>query len=141
MNLFEFLHSMSNVRRWSHAYCHKEEFVLEHTAVVAIIALKMGMDLEVDIGSLMKKAILHDMEEVVTGDVPSPTKYHNPALTDHFHRLERIAAHEVSTVFGSWSYNERRDAKDETIEGQIIRIADCAAVVFKITQELELGNN
>ena len=140
MKLFEFLHGMSNVRRWSHAYCHKEEFILEHTAVVAIIALKIGKDLGADMGSLLTKALVHDMEEVITGDVPTPTKYSNATITKEFRKLERLAAHEVATAFGEWAFNDWAASKDHTIEGQIIRLADCAAVVFKINQELILGN-
>ena len=141
MKIFKLIDDMSNVRRWSHAYCHKEESVLEHTAVVAIIALSIGSELGADSATLLEKALLHDMEEVVTGDIPNPTKYHNSRITAEIKEFEDIAAQEIAErYFGDWAYITWRSSKDETLEGEIVRIADAAAVVIKIQQEKQLGN-
>ena len=141
MRVFKFINAMSNVRRWSHAYCHKEESVLEHTAVVSIIALAIGAEVGADSATLLEKALLHDMEEVVTGDIPAPTKYHSPEITKAIKAFESDAAHEVAlSYFGEWAFGTWASAKDISLEGEIIRIADAAAVVYKIRQEIELGN-
>ena len=142
MKTFEFINKLANVRRWSHAYCHKEESVLEHTAVVAIISLSIGQQLGADMDILLKRALLHDMEEVVTGDIPNPTKYHSPNITKAIKDFENVAAREVSTkYFGDWAYEIWYSSKDNSLEGQIVRLADIAAVVYKIRQEVDLGNN
>ena len=141
MKIFKLIDGLSNVRRWSHAYCHKPESVLEHTAVVSIIALAIGSHCseEVNTAKLLARSLLHDMEEVVTGDIPNPTKYHNSRISAEF---EDIAAQEIAEMyFGDWAYTTWRSAKDTSIEGEIVRIADAAAVVIKIQQEKALGNN
>jgi 5'-deoxynucleotidase len=142
MKIFKFINDMSNVRRWSHAYCHKEESVLEHTAVVSILALAMGSEVGADMATLLEKALLHDMEEVITGDIPNPTKYHNPKITKKIKQFEDIAASEVADkYFGEWAKATWACSKDGTLEGEIIRIADIGAVAYKIQQEIALGNN
>lgn len=141
MKTFKFINKLANVRRWSHAYCHKEESVLEHTAVVAIIALGIGAEVGADIGPLLERALLHDMEEVITGDIPNPTKYHNPKITEQIKNFEEVAALEVATeFFDTWAYGCWASSKDKSLEGEIIKIADVAAVVYKIRQETALGN-
>ena len=82
------------------------------------------------------------MEEVITGDIPTPTKYHNPKITHEIKMFEAIAADEVANeYFGEWSKTIWAEAKDGSLEGDIMRIADTAAVVYKIKQEVALGNN
>jgi len=81
------------------------------------------------------------MEETVTGDIPTPTKYHNPRITEEIQKFEDIAAAEVAEkYFKQWAYVTWGTAKDESLEGEIIRIADAGAVVYKIKQETALGN-
>jgi len=140
LKIFDVIDGMSNVRRWSHAYCHKEEFVIEHTAIVALIALKIGMDIGANMDILLKRALLHDMEEIITGDIPTPTKYANPGLLYEIREYEQECAEKVSTAFGPWALECWEDAKDNTVEGDIIKLADVAAVVYKINRELKLGN-
>lgn len=141
MKIFDVIDGMSNVRRWSHAYCHKEEFVIEHTAIVSLIALKIGMDIGADMHTLLQRALLHDMEEIITGDIPTPTKYANPKLTAEIHAYELESAEKVSQAFGTYALDSWIFAKDNTVEGNIITLADSAAVVYKIVRELRLGNN
>jgi 5'-deoxynucleotidase len=141
MKILNFIDDMSNVRRWSHAYCHKEESVLEHTAIVSIISLYIAANTGAKMATVLERSLLHDMEEVITGDIPTPTKYHNRDITREIQKFEDIAAKEVSEIFGEWAYRVWCDSKDDSLEGDIIKIADTAAVAFKIRQEIELGNN
>lgn len=139
--ILKFVQDFSKVRRWSQIHCAREESSLEHTAAVALIAMKIGSDcpFDVNVAELLTRALLHDMEETITGDIMTPIKYHHE-LVDSVKRMEREAAEEVSPVFGSWAFYYWDHAKDDTIEGQIIRIADKAAVVYKYRQEVALGN-
>ena len=141
MRIFKFINGLSSVKRWSNAYCQREENVLEHTAVVSIIALRIGQEVGADLGDLLSRAILHDMEEMITGDIPTPTKYHNEDITREIKKFEEIAAIEVAArYFGHWAFNLWSKAKDDSLEGEIIKIADSLAVVYKIKQETDLGN-
>ena len=139
--ILQFIQDFSKVRRWSQIHCAREESSLEHTAAVALIALKIGSEsnFDINVAELLTRALLHDMEETITGDIMTPVKYH-PALRDAVKKMEREAAEEVGPVFGDWAFYYWEHAKDDTVEGQIIRIADKAAVVYKYKQELALGN-
>lgn len=91
---------------------------------------------------VLSKAIIHDIEEVITGDIPTPTKYHSEKLLDQITLLEEDAAHQVcmdvfdsNIIHGLWT-----NCKDGSMSGQIVRLADIAAVVYKIWCERQLGN-
>lgn len=132
---------MASITRWSHAHCLKPESVLEHSAFVALFSLKLAYKYELDIGHILQKAILHDIEEVITGDIPTTTKYANPSLEAEIAHLEIKAAQKVSReVFSTMSYHFWLNAKDESDEGRVVLLADMAAVVYKIWVEKELGN-
>lgn len=141
-DILKFVQDFSKVRRWSQIHCTREESSLEHTAAVGLIALKIGSECpyEVNVARLLTKAMLHDMEETITGDIMTPVKYHNEVLTKAIKDFENESAKIVSHVFGHWSYEFWYSAKDESIEGCIIRIADKASVVYKYKQEIALGN-
>lgn len=140
-DILKFVQNFSKVRRWSQIHCAREESSLEHTAATALIALKIGSDcpFHVNVSELLTRALLHDIEEVITGDIMTPIKYH-PALVAAVKELEKEAALEAAGVFGPWAIHYWENAKDDTIEGQIVKIADKASVVYKYRQELELGN-
>ncbi len=142
-DILQFVQDFSKVRRWSQIHCTREESSLEHTAATGLIALKIAADcpFEVNVARLLTKALLHDMEETITGDIMTPVKYHNPEITKAIKDFEDESAKEVAKVFGDWAYEFWRDAKDVTIEGQIVRIADKASVVYKYRQEIALGNS
>lgn len=140
MKIYKFINEMSSVRRWSHAYCHREESVLEHTAIVSVLALYFGSKVGANMEILLERSILHDMEEIITGDIPTPTKYHNEHITREIQAFEDIAAKEVAKTFGDWAYTIWSEAKDDSLEGDIMKLADTAAVVIKIRQEVDLGN-
>ena len=141
MEILKFVQDMAKVSRWSQSHCHKDESTLEHTAAVALIALKIASAFpKANLEKILVRALVHDMEETTTGDIMTPVKYANPEMTRVIKEFEDEAAKEVSNVFGSWAYIAWRDAKDDTLEGDIIKIADKAAVVYKYRHELALGN-
>lgn len=128
------------------AKCLDSESVLEHTAFVALYSVKMCIDHKISDGEFlisMAKALLHDMEEVHTGDIATPTKYDNPDITEAIKKFERRAADRVAhEVFNSeFAYSMWSKSKDlNTVSGNIVLIADIAAVVHKIQKEVSLGN-
>lgn len=142
-DILNFVKDMAKVSRWSQAHCQKEESTLEHTAAVAFIALKIGttISMEVNVAELLTRALVHDMEESITGDIMTPIKYNNPELTAELKKMEKTAAKQVSSIFGEWAFDYWVASKDDSIEGQIIRIADKACSVYKIKLESSLGND
>jgi 5'-deoxynucleotidase YfbR-like HD superfamily hydrolase len=139
---------MSCISRYSQSYLLKPENVLEHTGFVAMLAYSIGVRLviageRIDFGKLLSKAVVHDMDEVITGDIPKTTKYANSTLSSLIHQFEDENMQKVSAdVFCSMKpYIDWKEAKDDTKEGMIIRLCDSLAVVYKAWHEwIFLGN-
>ena len=136
---------MACITRWSQVYSAKRESVLEHTAFVALYSYQMcckykiqGKERELT----LIKALVHDVDEVVTGDIPTPTKYDNDTIRNEIEILERGAAAGISSAaFKGDMFQYWCSAKNITTEsGCIIAISDAAAVVYKIWQETSVGN-
>lgn len=63
-----------NVNRWNLIATTREQSVAEHTFNVTMIVRALAKALKIDDNLLTKAAIEHDLDEVLTGDIPSPTK-------------------------------------------------------------------
>jgi 5'-deoxynucleotidase YfbR-like HD superfamily hydrolase len=63
-----------NVNRWNLIATTREQSVAEHTFNVTMIVRALAKALKIDDNLLTKAAIEHDLDEVMTGDIPSPTK-------------------------------------------------------------------
>lgn len=74
----ELLH-LSYVKRWVVAPTLREQSVAEHTFRVLVIAVHLNEAVKIaatpiDLCNLTAKAMMHDAEERLTGDVPGPQK-------------------------------------------------------------------
>ena len=69
---------LSNIKRWSIVEMSRPQSVAEHSYNVAIIAMNIakrhGAVLRCIEGGLLGWALMHDLTELVTGDVPTPHK-------------------------------------------------------------------
>lgn len=65
----------SSVNRWIMVNVSREQSVAEHSFNVAIIAARIAEEVNPDLKPhVMAAAILHDIPEVITGDIPTPVK-------------------------------------------------------------------
>ena len=143
----EIASAMSTIDRYSQTRLINPESVLEHTGFVCFCSLMIGKELEkageeINFGSLLIKATLHDIEETITGDIACPTKYWNEDVTTQIKSIEREAAQQVlgrldpsQGLYLYWLKSK------EYKEGFIVAIADKLAVVYKAQQEInDYGN-
>jgi len=139
---FDVIDAMSAITRYSQAHNNTRESVLEHTGFVAIFGAAICARIDRDPSEVLKRAIVHDIDEIVTGDIPTTTKYANPEVTTALQAVEAQGADEaINKLFTTPNYMKAWvDAKDDSLNGWIIRIADTAAVIFKMRQEAALGN-
>ena len=155
---FKLLSGMSTTRRFSQTRLHHEESILEHSAFVAIVAHQLGIEYNnlmenqptdlrpLDLGVLVQKAIYHDVEEYLTGDVPRPTKYFSPESLKAF---EKVAEVGMTTVLSKIELSKKSSEKvwelwsqsKDDLEGVLISIADLSAVVYKLWAEVTMMGN
>ena len=64
----------SGVTRWHIVRTVRPQSLAEHTFDVVMIARAVAKIAGVDDYEIIKAALLHDLDEIVTGDIPTPTK-------------------------------------------------------------------
>lgn len=63
-----------DVTRWHIVATARKQSLAEHQFNVAMIARAIGEEMHLDIALITEIALFHDMDEVVIGDIPTPTK-------------------------------------------------------------------
>jgi 5'-deoxynucleotidase YfbR-like HD superfamily hydrolase len=153
VKLFSISQSMSSINRYSQINLLHPESVLEHTGFVCLftymVCQKINSDccLKVDVGKALEKATLHDMDEVVTGDIPRPTKYFSEESKEIF---DKIAEQGLFQITKELEFNDDRISEKiktnwisskDGLEGRVVALADLAGVVYKIWEEVCLLSN
>jgi len=64
----------SGVTRWHIVRMVRPQSLAEHTFDVVMIARAIAKVAGIDDYEIIKAALLHDLDEIVTGDIPTPTK-------------------------------------------------------------------
>lgn len=124
----------------------RTENVAEHSWYVAYIGMHLWtlcgrQGIHLDLGDILAKCILHDLDEALTGDIPRPFKYHTPKIRE----LLEDASNEIftdyvdSTAFPVELVDYWRDAKMDAT-GLVVKMADLVSVVSYATEEVRMGN-
>jgi len=140
---------LASVNRYSDHRLVNDESVLEHSGFVCMMALFISEsikdenpNIEINQELLLKKAILHDFDEIITGDIAMPIKYHSKELRDLIGEMEHEAVDKISKdLFGNnFIYNVWSTSKSGK-EGGIVSLCDALAVLYKIYDETILRGN
>jgi|TARA_R110000851_G_scaffold95852_1_gene208059 5'-deoxynucleotidase len=148
---FEMAHSMSSVHRYSSLRLVQQESVMEHTGFVCLLAYILCEHInkfsgeKIDTSSALQKAVVHDIDEIITGDIPRPTKYYNKETRKAFEKIEKAGVKKVGNNLGLTEENsnffKNWENSKQGKEGEIIRLCDLASVVFKIREEVMFLSN
>lgn len=146
-NWINIVKKLSSTNRFSQAALAKPENVLEHSGMVTLISLNIAKRLyiegfDVDIGIVLEKAILHDIEESETGDVSKPSKYFSKELRTEFNRLEQKVANSIFNDAGTGILlNTWTCSKDQTHSGKIVSFVDTLCALIKFHDEICIRGN
>lgn len=97
-HFYAYLYRLRLIDRWSLMRNTTRESVAEHSFQVAVLThalCAIARDVfgkTVDAERAVVLALFHDATEVITGDVPSPVKHHNPAISGAMREVEALAA-------------------------------------------------
>jgi 5'-deoxynucleotidase YfbR-like HD superfamily hydrolase len=149
-SLFSVVHDMAAVQRFSRLRMVHPEDVLRHTGMVCVFAYGIARLLQtkahrelkpLDMGTIMARAVAHDMDETITGDIVRPTKYFSQVLREELAALEvkgvnHIAdALEIPTLVG-----DHEHAKHGR-EGYVVKLADALAALCTVYTEVCVVGN
>lgn len=144
------LMNMGNVYRYSGAKVAEPESLAMHIVDVQMMGYMILQDLNnqygenLDAGVFLEKALHHDLEESLTGDVCRTLKYYNPSVLKELQDVAKLTAADIylkyfndedSRLFKIW--DESKSGK----EGFIVKIVDMLTVASKALREVELLNN
>lgn len=149
-HFFAYLSKLRWIRRWGLKRNAIDENVMEHSWEVATIAHALALirnrrcQGRVDANAVAAAALFHDASEVITGDLPSPVKYHNAAITNAYKELERAAERDLLALLPE---DLRDDYQQLLLEDELppehrelIKAADTLAAYIKCRAELRAGN-
>lgn len=149
-HFFAYLSKLRWILRWGLKRNTITENVMEHSWEVATIAHALAIIRnrrcggQVDVNAVATAALFHDATEVITGDLPSPVKYHNPAITNAYKALERAAEQDLLNMLPNDLQEDYRALLQEERlpedHRDLIKAADTLAAYIKCETELRAGN-
>ncbi len=148
-HFFAYISRMRFIRRWALMRNTDPENVQEHSHQVAVLAHALAVIRNeefgghVDAGRVAVAALYHDASEILTGDMPTPVKYDNPAIRDAYKQVEAVANARLVSLLPEALRDEYRDVLDEYGDGEIqalVKAADKLSAYIKCVEEVKAGN-
>ncbi len=145
---FAYMARLKLIRRWSLMRNTQPENDAEHSLQVAMIAHAIALTArdryhrDIDPEHVVTLAVYHDATEVLTGDLPTPVKYHSEALRGAYRTLEDQAAERLVAMLPE----ELRPSfaplftEQDTLARRIVKAADRISAYVKCLEEERAGN-
>lgn len=149
---FAIVSRMKHIDRWALMRSSRPENLSEHSLEVAMIAhalatignVRYGRSLDAGRASLV--GLYHDASEIITGDMPTPVKYHDSRIRDAYKQVEHEAEQTLlaklpddlrpayEAIFSS------DDSEDDTYLLTLVKAADKLSALIKCIDEAQAGN-
>lgn len=146
---FAMLWRMKHIYRWGLMRNLRQENLCEHSFDVAVIAHALALIKNRRFGGHTDEnraavaALFHDCSEIITGDLPTPVKYHNPEIKTAYKELEAKAGERLVSYLPEDLRDDYRAAVCEE-EGEdiraVVKAADKLAALIKCIEEEKMGN-
>ena len=150
-HFFAHLSRLKLINRWPLMRNVRTENVSEHSLQVAFVAHALAViknkrfNGNVNPERIALLAMYHDASEVLTGDLPTPTKYYNPQITSEYKKIEKIAQNKLINMLPKELQDDFRSLIDDDYynesEKNIVKQADALCAYLKTIEELSAGNN
>lgn len=146
-NFFAYISRMRYIERWSLMRNALPENIQEHSHMVAVIAHALGIirrevfHIECDPNACAAAALYHDASEILTGDLPTPIKYYNPAIKNAYKQVEQIACQKLLATLPAELRPAFQPLLTETVYRDIVKAADKLSAYIKCIEERRAGND
>lgn len=147
---FAMLFRMKYINRWALMRNTFPENLSEHAMEVAAVThclclihnKRFGGNVDGSRGALI--GLFHDCTEILTGDLPTPVKYHDDALRSSYKQMEKEAAARMAKMLPAELREEYQGllqpaAGDEML-WKLCKGADKLCALIKCMEEEKMGN-
>ncbi|AHI28505.1 5'-deoxynucleotidase [Marinobacter similis] len=150
-HFFAYISRLRWIRRWGLMRNAIEENVATHSWEVATLAHALALIRnrhfggQVNADRIATAALYHDATEVITGDMPTPVKYHSKVMREAFGDIEHKAEGELLALlpedlradFAPYVQESKLPAEDR----ELIKAADRLSAWLKCQAEIRAGNS
>ena len=147
-HFFAYISRMRFIQRWALMRNTAPENVQEHSHQAAVLAHALAVIRNekfggrMDPGKVAVAALYHDASEILTGDMPTPVKYDNPAIQEAYRQVEAVANGKLVSMLPEelrGVYGEILDEYDPETR-RLVKAADKLSAYIKCVEELKAGN-
>ena len=147
-HFFAYISRMRFIQRWALMRNTAPENVQEHSHQVAVLAHALAVIRKekfggaIDPGAVAVAALYHDASEILTGDMPTPIKYDNPAIQHAYKEVEAVAEKKLLHMLPEELqsvYAPILTPADAEVE-RMVKAADKLSAYIKCVEELKAGN-
>ena len=147
-HFFAYISRMRFISRWALMRNTAPENVQEHSHQVAVLAHALAVIRNekfgghVDAGAVAAAALYHDASEIITGDLPTPIKYFNPAIRTAYKEVEAVANEKLLGMLPEElrrAYEPIFRESDPEI-AELVKAADKLSACIKCVEEVKAGN-
>ena len=150
-SFFAMLSRMKYINRWGLMRNVRSENISEHSLETALIAhalaiignKRLGKNFDPERAATL--AIFHDVTEIITGDLPTPVKYHSPEIRKAYGEVEKLAAERLVDMLPEDMQEDYAkllaDHDEDEVYAPIIKAADKISAVIKCMEEKNSGNH
>ena len=148
IGFYALLSRMRYISRWGLMRSSIPENIQEHSHETAVYAHALGVIRREIFGGacdpehLAVLALYHDCSEIITGDLPTPIKYHDPAIRTAYKEVEHRAVEKLLGMLPSplrEAYVPALEPADPE-EERLVKAADKLSALVKCMEERKAGN-
>ena len=149
-NFFAYISRRRYIGRWSLMRNSLAENIQEHSHMVAVLAHALGVirrdvfGLPCDPNEAAAVALYHDCSEILTGDLPTPIKYHSPEIHEAYQQVEELACEKLLATLPEdlrGSFTSLLNGETQRRQHDLVKAADKLAAYLKCIEERKAGNN
>lgn len=149
-HFFAMMSRMKYIERWALMRNSQRENISEHSLEVSMLAhalavisnRRLGNNLNAERAALI--GIYHDSTEIITGDMPTPVKYHNQEIEKAYKQIEEMAANKLLSMIPEdlkedyYSLFFQKDSEEYIY--RLVKAADRLSALIKCIEERKAGN-
>ncbi|MFV8572150.1 5'-deoxynucleotidase [Marinobacter sp. SBS5] len=149
-HFFAYVSRLRWIKRWGLMRNAIEENVATHSWEVATISHALALIRnnqfggQVNADRIATAALYHDATEVITGDMPTPVKYHSKVMREVFGDIEHKAEAELLALLPDELQDAfapyLRESQWTEEEQELIKSADRLSALLKCRAEIQTGN-